>query len=237
MRPPQSAAGHPGPEPPGRPPAAVGGRPQGTRGGLRGTPPPPQPSPSLSPPPSPWAAGGQPERQRPRTPPGGRLHPGGGRHSRGEPSRAPSAPDRPPAHSRIIRCRPGTEQRHPGMRKRSGPLWCQPGKGGGADRGEETSPPSPATMTHRRPTGLRLAPTTARQPRLNVYAPGRCAGEEGRRGRGPRATPQGRGAGNSGAAPPPLSPHTPPPARGQRGRRPSTRSGAEGTSPPPEKGP
>ena len=87
--PPLSAAGHPGPEPRGRPPATTGGRRQGTRGGLRGTPPP-------LPPPGPRMAGGRPGRRRPRSPPKGAGRPGGGRHSRGERSRAPSAPNQPP---------------------------------------------------------------------------------------------------------------------------------------------
>ena len=65
-------------------------------------------TPPLSPPPSPspWAAGGRPERRRPRTLPEGPLHPGDGRHSRSERSRAPSAPSQPPSHCCIARCRP-----------------------------------------------------------------------------------------------------------------------------------
>ena len=168
MRPPSPWLALPGPEPPGRPPAAVGGRRQGTRG----TPP--------LPPPSTWADGGRPERRRPRTPPGGPLHPGRGHHSRGKRSRAPSAPSRPPAHSRIARCRPATERQYPAMRKRSGRHWCQPGESGGADRTEDTSSPlPPATLTHPRPTGPRWAPTTARQPRLHMYTPGGCVGDKG----------------------------------------------------------
>ena len=208
MRPPRSAAGPPGPELPGRP-----------------LPP--------TPPPSPWAAGGRPERRRPRTPPGGQLHPSEGRHSRSERSRAPSASRRPPAHSCITRCRPAALRRGLGPQPNGGIQVCADEAAGLGARlgkaGEQTvarrplfHPPQLATLTHRRPTGPRLAPTTARQPRLNVYAQGGCAGEEGGQGRGPRATPQGRGVGNSGAAPPSPLPRTPP--------RPAGRGGA---SPPP----
>ena len=59
---------------------------------------------------------------------------------------------------------------------------------------------------------------------------GGCAGEEGGQGRGPRATPQGRGLGNTGA-PPPLSLPPPPLACGRRGRWPFTPPEAEGASP------
>ena len=90
--------------------AAVPQRPSG--GGIRG----PGDPPSPPPPPGPSAGRGCLERQRPRIPPGGPLHPGGGHHSRGERSRAPSAPGRPPAHSHITRCQPATDRRQPGMR-------------------------------------------------------------------------------------------------------------------------
>ena len=109
MRPPLSAAGPPGPEPPGRPPATAAGRRQGTSGGLRGTPP---PSPPLSPPRP--ADGRRPAREAaaPHSPPRGPRHPGGGRHSRGERSRAPSAPGRLPNHSRSARCQPAALRLH-----------------------------------------------------------------------------------------------------------------------------
>ena len=99
--------------------------------------------PPLPPPPQPMG-GRRPagETAAPR-PPGGAAAPGGGHHSRGKHSRAPSAPGGPPAHSRITRCRPATERRHPGMRKRSGPLCGQPGEGRGANQGEEISSPPP----------------------------------------------------------------------------------------------
>ena len=58
----------------------------------------------------------------------------------GERSRVPSGPSRPPAHSHITRCRLAKDWRHRGMRTRSGPPWCQPEEGGGADRGKEASP-------------------------------------------------------------------------------------------------
>ena len=64
--PPQLTAGPPVAEPPGHPPAAVGERHQGTWA-------PPSPPPPLGP----RADRGRPERQRPRAPPEGRLHPGG----------------------------------------------------------------------------------------------------------------------------------------------------------------
>ena len=40
-------------------------------------------------------------------------------------------------------------------------------------------PPPPATLTHWRPTGPRLTPTAARQPRLHEYTPGGSAGDKG----------------------------------------------------------
>ena len=54
--------------------------------------------------------------------------------------------------------------------------------------------------------------------------------------RGPRATPQGRGVGNSGATPPPFFPPLPPPACEPWGRRPSTPPEAGETSPNPPEG-
>ena len=132
--PPQSAAGSPGPEPPSQPPAAIGGctlPSPGGQGSDSGEPPsPPTFFPPPPPPPSPWAARSWSERRRPRSPPEGRLHPGEGRHSRGERSRAPSAPGWLPAHSRIARCRPAALRRRrgpqqiggrPGMRRRGSP--------------------------------------------------------------------------------------------------------------------
>ena len=38
--------------------------------------------------------------------------------------------------------------------------------------------PSPATLTHRQPTGPRSAPTAAWQPRLHVYTRGGRAGDK-----------------------------------------------------------
>ena len=93
-------------------------------------------------------------------------------------------------------------------RRRSSPPWCPPGEGGGTDRGKETTPP-PARLTHRRPTRPRPAPRAARQPRLNVYTQGGCAGEKG--GRGPRATPPGLGGREPRRGPPSPLPPTPPP--------------------------
>ena len=146
---------------------------RGAASGDQGTPPSP-------PSPSPWADGGRPERRWPRTPLGGALHPGGGHHSRGKCSRAPSAPGRPPAHSRITRCRPATERRDPGMRTNRPTLVpARATRGSALGRGDLSPPPPPATLTHQRPTGPRPAPTAARQPRLHVYTPGGRAGDEG----------------------------------------------------------
>ena len=61
--------------------------------------------PSPPPPPGPRTAGGRPGRWRPHTPPRGPPHQGGGRHSRGGRSRAPSAPTRPPTRFCSARCR------------------------------------------------------------------------------------------------------------------------------------
>ena len=105
-----------------------------------------------------------------------------------------------------------TERRHPRMRRRSGPPWCPPGEGGGLDRGKETPPPPPpTTLTHRRPTRPRPAPTAARHLRLNVYTKGGCAGEEGGQGRGPQAIPPGQGGGEQWRGPPSPLPLIPPP--------------------------
>ena len=181
-------------------------------------PPTPPPPPSPAPPP----ASGRPEAGRrdsgPAPPRGAAASGGGGSQSRGERSCAPSAVGRPPAHSRITCSRPAAQRRGLGPRRKGGtqecadeavalaPAWgrreSRPWRG-------DLSPPTPATLTHRRPNGLQPAPTTAWQPWLNVYTRGGCAREEGEQGQGPRAIPEGRGVGNSGAIPPPSPPHSP----------------------------
>ena len=73
-------------------------------------------------------------------------------------------------------------------------------------------------------------------PAERVY-PGGVSPEKKRDWAGGRGPPlQGRGLGNHGAAPPPLSPPLPPLACGPRGRRPSTPPEAEGAFPLPPEG-
>ena len=189
--------------------------PQTSGGGVRG----PGDPPFSPPPPKPIGGRTSAGETEALHPPERAAAPGGGHHSRGKRSRAPSAPGRPPAHSRITRCRPATERRHPGMRKQSGPLWCQPGEGGGADRGEGTTSPPPATLTNRRPAGPRLAPG---KPDSKCIPQGGAPERDG--GHGP---PQGAGGRGAAARPPlpPPSPPPPPPACGPPGRRPSTPPG------------
>ena len=118
---PPSAAGPPGWEPPGRPPATAGRQRQRPRGGLRGTPPPTPLPPPL--PPQKRAAGGRAGRRRPRTTPERAAAPRGGRHSPGDRSSAPSALTRPPTHSLSARSRPAALRRRsraPRGRQRDG---------------------------------------------------------------------------------------------------------------------
>ena len=131
--PPQSTAAPLGPEPPGRPPAAVGDRRQGTR---------------LPAPPGPRAARDGPEGQRPRTLPGGPLHPGGGHPGRGKHSRAPSAPVGPPAHSRITRYRPTTERRTQEGANRAPHSEAGLGEAGARIRARRSLPPQPPPPRH-----------------------------------------------------------------------------------------
>ena len=75
--PPPVSGWPPGPEATRPPPRGRRGAAPGGRGGTGGEPPHHSPPPSSPPPPSPWAAGGRPERQRPRIPPGGAAAPRG----------------------------------------------------------------------------------------------------------------------------------------------------------------
>ena len=136
----------------GRPPATAGGRRQGTRGGLRGTPPPPHPPlPPLSPPP----ARGRPEAGQegggPAAHPRGPRHPGGGHHSHGERSCAPSAASQPPTHSRSARCRPAAPRRRSraprGLQRNGDTQECR------MERGARTK--RPALVPARRRRGKR----------------------------------------------------------------------------------
>ena len=167
-------------------------------------------------PPTPPQARGRPEPAGETAasypPGGGALHLGGGRHSRGERSRAPSAPGRPPANSCITRCRQAALCRRRGPQRNGG---TQEGADEAARLGARLGKAGKQTVARRR-----LPP-----PRPNVYTQGGCTGEEGGQGRGPR----------DGAAPPPLSPPLPPPVCGPRERRPSSPPGGRGDAPPPQK--
>ena len=97
-------------------------------------------------------------------------------------------------------------------------------------------PPSPARLTHRRPARPHPAPGAARQPRLNIYTLGGCAGGDGGLGRGPLATPRGQGGGEARRYPPSPLPPTPPSglwAAGAPALRPPR---GRGDVPPPTKG-
>ena len=217
--PPQSTAGPPGPEPPGRPPAAVGGRHQGTSG-----------PPTLPPPPA-----------HGRTEVGARdsgpVAPRGGRGTRGEDiAAAASAAARqaPPVDPRTLPHYP-----LPTGNGRAAPREAQtkrPGEGGGADRGDEIPPP----LLPHRPTGGRPGrawrPRPLRNPDCTCMPQGGVP--EGKVGRdGGHRPPHGAGGQGAAARPPlPPSPPRPPPACGPRGRRPSAPPGAGGASPPPTEG-
>ena len=143
--PPGSAAGPPGPEPPCRPPAAVGGRRQGTR-------PPPSPPPLPPPLPSPWADGGRPERRSPCTPRGGRCTRGGDTTAAASAAARQAPPvDRPltPALPAADRQRNGGTQECANEAAQSGASLEEAGERTGARR---PLPPPPATLTLRRPT-------------------------------------------------------------------------------------
>ena len=237
----QLAAGPPGPEPPGRPPAAVGGQRQGTRGGRRGTPLPPQPSPPLSPPPRP-VGGRRPtgECAAPH-PPGSAAAPRGGtpqpRRAQPRAKRAQLA-----AHS-LPQCPLPTAA----LRRRRGPqrnggtqecadeaagLGARPGKAG-----ERIAAKRPPPSPHQADTpaggqaarGAQGCPATSAE---RIYTGGV---HRRRRGTGTGATghPDGVGGWGTAAQPPlPSPPHSsprptghggagPPPPPRPRGRPPS----------------
>ena len=205
--PPQSAVGTPGPETPGRPPAAVGGRRQGTKGGTAGNPPsPPHLTPPLPPPP----ARGQPE---------GPLHPGAGRHDRGERSRAPSAPGRPPAHSRVTCGRPAalhrrrTPQRNGGTQEyadEAAHLGSRLEKA--AEQTVARRPPPPPRHTDP-PAADRAAPGAHHRPATTAECVYPGVVRRRRRGTRTGATghPPGQGSGEQRRGPPSPLPHIPPP--------------------------
>ena len=91
-------------------------------------------------------------------------------------------------------------------------------------------PPPPARPTRRRRARPRPAPRAAQRPRPDNNPWRDAPVKKGGLGRRRQATPRRREVGSHCATPPPLSPHSPPPARGPRGRRPSTPPKAEGTS-------
>ena len=193
----------------------------GDQGGTTGNPPspPPLPPPPLPPPPpSPWAAGGWPGRGRPRTPPGGALHAGEGRHSRGERSRAASAPGRPLAQSRITRCRPAALRRRRGPQRNGGTQECADeaarlgahlGKAGEQTVARRPLPPRHADppAANRAAPGAHDRPATPAEP---VYPWGV---RRRRRGTGTGATgqPPGQVSGEQRRGPPSPLPPTPPP--------------------------
>ena len=137
-------------------------RPSG--GGVRGPGDPP-----LSPPPSRWGDGGRPEKQRPCSPRGGRCTRGGGHRSRWT---ARTLPHYPLLTGNGTAALWRAQTKRPTLRPAWGRRRSGPGRG-------DLPPPPPATLTHWRPTGPRLAPKAARQPRLHLYTPGGRAGDKG----------------------------------------------------------
>ena len=171
MRPPQRTAGPPRPEPPGRPPAAVRGRRQGTRA--------PYPLPL---PPDPRADGGRLGRQQPCTPRGVRCT------QRVDTAAAASVAARqaPPVARLHPPALPATgQQRNSGTQEgANGAAHSEAGlgKAGARTRARTSLPPSlppPATVTHWRPTGPRPTPTAAWQPPQHGYTPGGRPGDKG----------------------------------------------------------
>ena len=177
--PPPSAAGSPGPEPPGRPPATARGRRQGTREGLRGTP--PLPTPPLPPPlPLRPAAVRRPAREAaaPHPPREGR----GAQGRMPQPRRAQLRAECPPsaAHS-LLQCpqptgspapalkgpsRAAAGRRHPGMQHggrgtdEATRLVARPGKAGEqtAAKRPPRHPPRGAPRTSPRGYGALATP-------------------------------------------------------------------------------
>ena len=218
--PPQSAAGPPGPKPPGHPPAAVGGRCQGTRRGLRGTPPPPAPSPPpLPPPPRPVGGAVAPRPpERAAAPKGGtpqqrRAQP----HAKRPQSAAHALPHYPLSTSGSAPTPwAAAERRHPGVSRRSGPPRCPPGEGGREQTAaKRLLPPPPACHTD---------PPAADQAALSAHGCPATPTERVYPGGVPSPPEQG-GSGQRRARRPSLPPNSPPGLRA---------AGVPALQPPPE---
>ena len=206
-------------------------------GGTAGNPPSPIPPP---PPPSPWAAGSRPERLRPCTPPEGPLHPGVGRHSRGERSRAPSAPGRPPAHSRTARCRPAAlrqrrgPQQHGGARESADEAARLDARLRKAGEGAVERKPPLLPPPHS-PTGGRPDRAWRPRPPRNPCIPrGGAPEKKGDRAEGHRPPPRTGERGTAARPPPPLSLPFPPRPAGHGGAGPNPTRGRGGIPRPPE---
>ena len=192
-------------------------------------PPPPRPSrgvargpegPPHSTPPPPAQAQERTEADRrnggPTTPPKRPLHPGCGGTTAEAGAHTPCLlpADSGPATPRTAQ----TER--PYQRPARGRRGREPGRGGFFP-----SPPPPAALTRRGPTGPRPTPAAARQPPRHEYTPGGHAGGN----RGQADARRGGGAGGR----PPHPPPAPPPARGPQ-ERPSAPLEPRGHPPPPE---
>ena len=201
--------------PRGRNRQAASPRPSG--GGVRG--------PECSPPSPPPPAQEQTEADRrdsgPALPRGGRCTQKGGQSGRGKRGRAPSAPGEPPARSRITRYRPTTERRRPGRRKQSCPLRGRPGEGGGANHGEEITPPLPTPPRRTDPLAAHRAAPDAHgcpaTPTAQVYSRG---ARQIQRMAGRHPTWQGGGEQQSAPPSPPPPPPLPPWPAGHRSANP-----------------
>ena len=222
------------------PPRPSGGGARGP-GGDCGEPPSPLPLPPPLLPPQP-VGGRRPARETAaRTPRGGPLHPGEGRHRRGERSRAPSAPGRPPAHSRITRCRPGALHRRRGPQRTGGAQECAHEAarlgarlGKAVEQTVATRPLRPPRPHTDPPAADRTAPGAHDRPATRVY-PGGVRRRRKGTGTGATGHPPGQRRGEQRRGPTPPVPPTPPPGLRATGAPAlHTPRGRGGIPPPPE---
>ena len=224
--PPEPMAGHPGPEPPGRPPSTVGSGRQGTKG------PPPLPPPRLK-------SGRRPagETAAPHSPQGAAAARGGTRRPRQAQRRA----KRPQWTARALLHYPlPTDNGAAAPRKAQTeqptqrPAW---GRRGPRTRARRSLPPRPPPALPQRPTGSRPGRARCPRPPGNPHSTSIPKGgaPETKDDRGADHGPP-NGAGGRGAAERPPPPRSPPGLRaaGAPALRPP---GAERRSPLPQKGP
>ena len=133
--------------------------------------------------------------------------------------------------------RPGREETQTAARRPSRP---QPrGAPGPSLRGGTAHRPSPPPRQADSPAAGQAAPGARgcrTTPAEQVYLGGMRRRRKGDWAGGHRPAPRRREVGNYGATPPPISPPSPPPARGPQGRRPSTLPRQRGCPPSPRRG-